>query len=96
MNNTLSRTIECKKCGCISFPDATLCPKCGARYEKKLEVTDFIDLYTIPNGTAVSGFGDFNDVILWSHYQFNCPIHGNISVEASVIATSVKCPFCRF
>jgi len=96
MHKTLSRTIECKICGCISFPDATLCPKCGARYEKKLEVDDCIDISTVSNDRLISRGDDANNLIWWSHYKFNCHIHGNINVEASVISPSIKCPFCGF
>ena len=95
MQKTLSRTIECKKCGCISFPDATICPKCGARYDKKLNVTDCIDIFTISDDLTVSEFNEVDKLIWCSHYQFTCPVHGSINIEASVISPAIKCPFCR-
>ena len=92
---TLNRTIECTECGCLSFPDATLCPRCGAKYIKKVESNYYRDVNNVPSEFSMSKFNDVNELMWWSSYQFSCPIHGNISVKASVISPSIKCPFCH-
>ena len=95
MQKTLNRMIQCAECGCISFPDATICPKCGAKYIKKLEDSDCIDIMGADYDPSISRFDNVNELSWWSHYNFTCPIHGNINIKATVISRSIKCPFCH-
>ena len=30
----INKTVQCSECGCIAFPDAIHCPKCGASYRE--------------------------------------------------------------
>jgi len=32
MMQAVRDNVQCSRCGCISLPDATRCPKCGASY----------------------------------------------------------------
>ena len=85
-------TIQCSRCGCIALPDATKCPKCGASYlvEGKKETFDNVGFFPAP--TILE---DASAKVVRAYYQFTCSRHGRIHVKASVIGSSLKCPFCR-
>ncbi len=85
-------TIQCSRCGCIALPDATKCPKCGASYivNGKRGVCDSVGFFPTP---VISE--DTNIKVVRAYYQLTCSRHGRIQVKASVIGSTVKCPFCQ-
>jgi hypothetical protein len=84
--------VQCSRCGCIALPDSTRCPKCGASYNGngKKEASDDKSYFSDP--TIV---GDTNTKVVRAYYQLTCSRHGKIHVKATVIGSSVKCPFCQ-
>jgi hypothetical protein len=85
-------TIQCSRCGCIALPDATKCPKCGALYNGngKREIFDNMSYFPAP-----ALLGDTSTKVVRAYYQLTCSLHGRIHVKATVIGSSVKCPFCQ-
>ena len=92
MVQVVKDTIQCSRCGCIALPDATKCPKCGASYNGhgKKETLDNMSYFPAP---AV--LEDTSTKVDRAYYQLTCSRHGSIHVKATVIGTSVKCPFCQ-
>jgi len=92
MMQVVKDTIQCSRCGCIALPDATKCPKCGASYivNGKRETFDSVGFFPAP---AI--LEDTNAKVVRAYYQLTCSRHGRIHVKASVIGSSVKCPFCQ-
>lgn len=85
-------TIQCSRCGCIALPDATKCPKCGASYNGNGKRETFDNMRYFP---APAVLGDTSTKVVRAYYQLNCSLHGRIHVKATVIGSSVKCPFCQ-
>jgi ribosomal protein L40E len=92
MVQVVKDTIQCSRCGCIALPDATKCPKCGASYNGngKKETLDNMSYFPAP---AV--LEDASTKVVRAYYQLTCSRHGRIYVKATVIGSSVKCPFCQ-
>jgi len=92
MIQLMKDTIQCSRCGCIALPDATKCPKCGASYilNGKRDAMDTVGFF--PTSVLAE---DTNTTVVSAYYQLTCSRHGRIQVKASVIGSSVKCPFCQ-
>ena len=88
--HAVKETIQCSRCGCIALPDATKCPKCGAPYNgDRMELAGLMS-YLTDHGAAA----DAGSKVVRAYYELTCCRHGRIHVKASVIGSSVKCPFC--
>ena len=92
MVQVVKDTIQCSRCGCIALPDATKCPKCGASYigNGKRETFDSMSYFPAPAVLV-----DASTKVVRAYYQLTCSLHGRIHVKATVIGSSVKCPFCQ-
>jgi ribosomal protein L40E len=84
MVQVVKDTIQCLRCGCIALPDATKCPKCGASYNGNGKKETFDNMSYFPSTKVVRAY-----------YQLTCSRHGRIHVKATVIGSTVKCPFCQ-
>lgn len=83
--------VQCSRCGCIALPDATRCPKCGASYNGNgikgaVCDTSYLEIPTVE---------DADTRVVRAYYQITCSRHGRIQVKATVIGSSIKCPFCK-
>jgi hypothetical protein len=92
MIQVVKDTIQCLRCGCIALPDATKCPKCGASYNGNGQKETFENMSYFP---APAVLEDTSTKVIRAYYQLTCSRHGRIHVKASVIGSSVKCPFCQ-
>lgn len=86
----IKETVQCSKCGCVTLPDATKCPKCGAAYDDN-GTKGIIDTISYLSNPRIE---DANIQVVRAYYQFTCPHHGKVSVRATVIGSTIKCPFC--
>jgi transposase len=82
--------VQCSRCGCIALPDATRCPKCGALYNG-----DGAKIASVINYISSSTIEDVDTKVVRAYYQLTCSRHGKIHVKATVIGSTVKCPFCK-
>lgn len=91
----INKTIQCTECGCIAFPDAVYCPKCGAGYREnkaKKEIGEiFARIACFPTHVPV----DAHKSIVETCYQLICPHHGQVDVKTSVVIPTIKCPLCQ-
>jgi hypothetical protein len=92
MVQVVKDTIQCSRCGCIALPDATKCPKCGASYNGNGKRGTFDNMSYFP---APAVLEDTSTKVVRAYYQLTCSRHGKIYVKATVIGSSVKCPFCQ-
>jgi ribosomal protein L40E len=92
MVQVVKDTIQCSRCGCIALPDATKCPKCGASYNGNGKKETLYNMSYFP---APAVLEDTSTKVVRAYYQLTCSRHGRIHVKATVIGSSVKCPFCQ-
>lgn len=92
MVQVVKDTIQCLRCGCIALPDATKCPKCGASYNGNGKKETFGNMSYFP---APAVLEETSTKVIRAYYQLTCSRHGRIHVKATVIGSSVKCPFCQ-
>jgi len=83
--------VQCSRCGCIALPDATRCPKCGASYNDN----GAKEIASVINYISSSTTEDADTKVVRAYYQLTCSRHGRIHVKATVIGSTVKCPFCK-
>ena len=91
----INKTVQCTECGCIAFPDAIHCPKCGASYretKRKSEISEVVKRITC---FSLQEPADASKSIIETYYQLICPHHGQVDVKASVAIPTVKCPLCQ-
>ena len=86
----IKETVQCPRCGCIALPDATKCPKCGTTYNGN-RAKDIIDTISYLSNSKIE---DAGVQVVRAYYQLTCPYHGKVNVRASVVAPTIKCPFC--
>ena len=91
----VNKTLKCSICGCISLPDATRCPKCGAIYNNNMLNTGSEEIFGSNRYLSIPRPDDTDTKIYWVYYQLTCPLHGKVDVRAIVIASAIKCPFCQ-
>ena len=92
MIQAIKDTIQCSRCGCIALPDATKCPKCGASYNSGIRAKEIVDAMSCLSSPTID---DASTKVVRACYQLTCRRHGKIHVRATVIGSSVKCPFCQ-
>jgi ribosomal protein L40E len=92
MVQVVKDTIQCLRCGCIALPDATKCPKCGASYNGNGKKEAFDNMSYFPTPAVLE---DTSTKVILAYYQLTCSRHGRIHVKATVIGSTVKCPFCQ-
>jgi hypothetical protein len=91
---TINKTVQCSECGCIAFPDATYCPKCGASYRNNKTQKQIAEkLQNIVDFSTPDTF-NANQSILEACCQFICPHHGQINIRTTISIPSAKCPLC--
>jgi hypothetical protein len=91
----INKTIQCPQCGCIAFPDAIHCPKCGSNYRENKAKTEIKEMLKITNYLSTQGRDNTDNTIMKACYQLTCPHHGQIDVKAAVIVPIIKCPLCQ-
>jgi len=85
-------TVRCSRCGCISLPDATTCPKCGTAYNGiiKKGLVDPLSYLSDLNPAIENA----NTKVIRAYYQITCPRHGKVHIRTAVIGSTIKCPLC--
>lgn len=91
----INKTIQCAECGCIAFPDAIRCPKCGASYREGKAKKEMKEIFRNISYFPAQGSDDSDKTIMKAYYQIICPHHGQVDVKAAVIVPVIKCPICQ-
>jgi hypothetical protein len=91
----VNKTIQCSECGCISFPDAKYCPKCGTGYKDNEIKQEMKDLFRNISLLTIQGPTDTERTIIKAYYQLICPSHGQVDVNTALVVPVMKCPLCR-
>jgi hypothetical protein len=87
----INKTVQCSVCGCIAFPDAKYCPKCGTSYKANKVRSEYfagISFFEKPEPVET------NELVMKAHCQFICPYHGQINTSTVILVSSIKCPLC--
>jgi len=86
----VKETVQCSRCGCIALPDASKCPRCGTTYNGN-RVKDLMNTVNYFPNPVIE---DTDIQVVQAYYQLTCHYHGRVNVKATVIAPTIKCPFC--
>jgi len=87
---SIKELLGCPKCGCTILPDAIKCPNCGTTYDDN-GTGNVVDKITY---SPQPGIREIGIKAIVAYYQFTCPHHGRVNVRATVMAPTIKCPFC--
>ena len=85
----INKMTQCPQCGCIAFPDAIYCPKCGGNYRASKEMFKSIASLSMQEQENA------DNTVMKAYYQLRCPHHGYIDIKAAVIVPVMKCPLCQ-
>ena len=66
----INKTVQCTECGCIAFPDAIYCPKCGASYRKNKAKKDGGEIFAQISCFSRQVPADADKSIIATYYQF--------------------------
>lgn len=91
---SIKELLGCSKCGCIVLPDATKCPNCGTVYDDDRKAHQDNSIGYSPNYSTQPKIKETGIGAIVAYYHFTCPNHGRVNVRASVIAPTLRCPFC--
>ncbi len=91
----INKTIQCPECGCIAFPDAIYCPKCGISYRAGKSKREMKEIIGNINYLQIQGLDNTDKTLMKAYYQLICPHHGQVDVKAAVIVPVMKCPLCQ-
>ena len=91
----INKTVQCADCGCIAFPDAVYCPKCGASYRGNKEKKEIGEIFERINCFSTQGPLEVSKSIIGTYYQLVCPHHGQVDIRTSVVIPTIKCPLCH-
>jgi uncharacterized C2H2 Zn-finger protein len=91
----INKTIQCPQCGCIAFPDAIHCPKCGSSYRESKAKAEIKEVFKSIDYLSTQGRDNADNTIMKAYYQLICPHHGQVDVRAAVIVPVMKCPLCQ-
>jgi hypothetical protein len=90
----INKTVQCSECGCIAFPDAIYCPKCGTSYRVNKEKREIKDISNI-NCFSTPVLLNTSKSIMEAYYRLICPHHGQVDIKATIIIPAEKCPLCQ-
>ena len=91
----INKTIQCPQCGCIAFPDAIHCPKCGSSYREIKAKAEIKKVFKSIDCLSAQERYNADNTIMKAYYQLTCPHHGQVDVKAAVIVPVTKCPLCK-
>jgi len=91
----INKMIQCPKCGCIAFPDAIHCPRCGSNYRELKANLERKEIFKKVDYLFIQGQENTDNTILKAYYKVTCPHHGHIDVKAAIVIPVMKCPICE-
>jgi hypothetical protein len=86
----INKMVQCSECGCIAFPDAIHCPKCGANYREGKTVKEIREVFEKISSFSTPASIDMEQSLKGTCYQFICPHHSQ--VVDIIVMSDVKCP----
>lgn len=91
----INKMVQCSECGCIAFPDAIHCPKCGASYRESKAKREIRQIFEKPGCFSAPVPVDAATLLMETYSQFICPHHKQLDIRTTVIMSSTKCPLCQ-
>jgi DNA-directed RNA polymerase subunit M/transcription elongation factor TFIIS len=91
----INKTIQCPECGCIAFPDAIHCPRCGASYRGRNVKVETREIFKNISHLPTQGPDDIDKTMMKAYFQLICPHHGQIDIKTAAIVPVMKCPLCQ-
>jgi uncharacterized OB-fold protein len=91
----INKMVQCSECGCIAFPDAIYCPKCGMSYREGKAKKEKGEVFEKFSSFAVGAPTDAEQFLKETRYQISCSHRGQvIDIKTVVILPDTKCPLC--
>lgn len=91
----INKTVQCTECGCIAFPDAAYCPKCGASYRENKAKKEITEIFEKISCFSTPDSADASKSIIETYCQLTCPHHGQVDIKTAVVIPTIKCPLCQ-
>ena len=87
----INKMVQCSECGCIAFPDAIHCPKCGANYREGKTVKEIREVFEKISSFSTPAPVDIKQLVRETCYQLDCPRHSQgVDIKTTVVLSNYK------
>ena len=91
----INKMVQCSECGCIAFPDAINCPKCGTSYRESKTRKETREIFEKTGCPSPREFMNAGKPFVETYHQLVCPLNREVGIITTVVIPSTKCQLCQ-